>query len=315
MTLSVVVLAYNRRDVLRTALTETLRELTQLSRAEIIVVDNASSDGTTEMLADEFPDVRVIRRSVNIGVSGWNDGFAAATGEYVLALDDDCFLPVGGVSRALAIAEDHGADIVSFGIVSAEDPSYRFDLAEFRSGLLSFWGCAALIRREVLDVLGGFDPEIFIHAHEQAFMLRFFDRGFLHLHLPEVVAVHMKTPARDAVAGISPSAYRMIYRNFGYTAAKLLRGRDALVAALNLALRILFDARSHGPVVLRALLSLASGIADGGRAREPVRASVSRVYRRNMWHFVNPLSQVGRGDGWYAERPRYYPAGQGELRL
>ena len=143
---------------------------------QFIVVDNASTDGSAEMVEAEFPDVRLIIRDVNNGVSGFNDGFDAAAGDLVLALDDDCYLPPDGLKRAIEAAREHDADLVSFGVVSSYDPGTRFD-KKYPTGLLSFWGCAVLMRREVLDELRGYDPNIFVWANELEFMLRFFDVG------------------------------------------------------------------------------------------------------------------------------------------
>src|SRR5215212_701428 len=114
-TVTIVFLVYNRREELR----RSLREMTERAdypgdRLDVIVVDNASEDGSAEMVRSEFPDVRLVRRERNVGVSGWNDGFAAARGDWVLALDDDCYLPPDGLGRALAAASEHRADLVSF---------------------------------------------------------------------------------------------------------------------------------------------------------------------------------------------------------
>src|SRR5256885_3964020 len=58
----------------------------------------------------EFPQVRLITREDNIGAPAWNDGFAIARGDYVLILDDDCYLPPDGLRRAVAAAVEHEAD-------------------------------------------------------------------------------------------------------------------------------------------------------------------------------------------------------------
>src|SRR4051795_8448143 len=141
-------------------------------QVDVVVVDNASEDGSGDMVAAEFPGVRLIRRATNNGVSGINEGFAVARGDWVLALDDDCYLPPDGLRRAIAAATERNADLVSFGVRSSVDPSYRYDLIAYRTGLLSFWGCAVLMRRGVVEELRGFDPEIFVWAHELEFMLR-----------------------------------------------------------------------------------------------------------------------------------------------
>jgi hypothetical protein len=192
------------------------------------------------------------------------------------------------LKRAVQAAREHRADLVSFGVISAYDPSTRFD-KKYPTGLLSFWGCAVLIRREVLDELHGYDPNIFVWANELEFMLRFFDIGFRHLHMPEVVAVHMKGE------GNYLAAYLLNARNFGYIAGKLLRGRDAwevLVARLATHAR---DAVRVNPRFVRAIPRALAGFARGLRARSPVRKrEISRVYRRHFISFASP---------WWLSRP------------
>src|SRR4051794_2666115 len=234
-TVTIVFLVYNRCEELRISLERMLGDSDYArDRVDVIVVDNASDDGASEMVRAEFPDVQLIRREVNSGVSGWNDGFAVARGDYVLALDDDCYLPRDGLRRAIEAARRHDADLVSFAVVSEFDPGHRFD-ASYRTGLLTFWGCAVLMRRTVLEAVGGFDPEIFIWAHELEFMLRAFDRGFRHLHMPEIVAVHIKKISPDRPAWVGSHAYLVNSRHWAYIAAKLLRPRDAFEAVLALA--------------------------------------------------------------------------------
>src|SRR3954470_16045342 len=154
LTVTIVFLVHNRRDELRTSLRKMLAESDYpADRVDAIVVDNASTDGSAAMVREEFPAVRVIERCENVGVSAWNDGFAVARGDWVLALDDDCYLPPDGLRRALAAAGERRADLVSFSVRSSIESSYRFDIDAYRTGLLTFWGCAALLRREVLQEL------------------------------------------------------------------------------------------------------------------------------------------------------------------
>jgi GT2 family glycosyltransferase len=191
-TVTIVFLVYDRRDELRTSLRMMLLESDyDPDKVEVIVVDNASSDDSAAMVEEEFPQVRLIRRTTNRGVSGWNEGFAVARGDYVLALDDDCYLPPDGLRRSIAAAREHDADLVSFKVISTADPEWVFSDA-YRTGLFMFWGCAVLVRRQPLQQLEGYDPEIFVWANELEFMIRFLDRGYRHLHLPGVVAQHMK---------------------------------------------------------------------------------------------------------------------------
>jgi GT2 family glycosyltransferase len=292
---SIVFLVFNRRN----ELAESLRRMTveddfPADRLEVIVVDNASSDGSADMVRESFPGVRVIRRAVNCGVSGWNDGFAVATGDWVLALDDDCYLPRGGLREALAAAREHEADLVSFSVASSHRPDFRFTDA-YRTGLLMFWGCAVLVRRTVLDELGGYDPEIFVWANELEFTLRFFDAGHRHLYLPEVTAVHMKHVNDGPEAeGVTDRSYQLNARHWGYIAAKLLGPRDAPVALANLLATFVRDAARIHPQALRAAWPAVRGFRHGLRHRAPVAAEVSTTYRRGFHTFVGP---------WWSSRP------------
>jgi GT2 family glycosyltransferase len=298
---TIVFLVYNRREELRESLVQMLGHSDYDSAlVEVVVVDNASEDGAAEMVQSEFPQVRLIRREENCGISGWNDGFAVATGELVLALDDDCYLPPEGLGRAIEAMREHDADLVSFAVAAAERPDYFFNLA-YRTGLLSFWGCAVLVRRRVIEEIGGFDPDIFVWAHELEFMLRFFDQGFRHLHLPEIVAVHMKDadPNTHWKEYFGSRAYQFNSRHFAYVAAKHLRARDAFEALVALLVANVRDGIRHDRKALAALRQSLAGFATGLRRRRPVsNAELSRTYRRNFHSFASPW--------WLSRRPREF---------
>ncbi len=334
-TVTVIFLAYNRREQLRYSLTKTLHELDyDEGRLDVIVVDNASTDRTNAMLDRDFPTVRVIERASNSGVSGWNDGFAAATGEYVLALDDDCHLPPDGLRIAVEEARRNGADLVSFGVRSSEEP-HRFDLHEYITGLLAFWGCAVLIRGEVLERTGGYDPEIFVWGNEVDFMIRFFDHGYRHLHLPDVVAVHAKRSGRwpGPPVPFPDAPYRANKHNFAYTAARHLRPRDAAGTLVALLVDSVLDGHRLDRVAYRGVADALRGFRHGLRHRQPVQAHVSRAYRHNFETFASPwwvsrapsvmirdaIARRGispdRRHEWRARRPRFYPEGRGVLEL
>src|SRR5919202_3724556 len=148
---TIVFLVHNRREQLRESMRRMLVDSDyDADRVDVVVVDNASTDGSAAMVRDEFPQARLIEHATNVGVSGFNSGFAVARGDWVLALDDDCYLPPDGLRRAIAAATERDADLVSFGVTSSVDPSYRYDRIAYRTGLLTFWGCAVLMRRRVV---------------------------------------------------------------------------------------------------------------------------------------------------------------------
>jgi CDP-glycerol glycerophosphotransferase len=112
---SVVLIAFNDHSRLGRALQSALSQ--PGPALEVIVVDDASTDGTAEVAADwarRDARVRVVTRAVNSGGCGAprNDGLDAATGTFVMFLDSDDELEPGAVARLVAAAERSGADIV-----------------------------------------------------------------------------------------------------------------------------------------------------------------------------------------------------------
>jgi GT2 family glycosyltransferase len=285
---SIVFLVYDRREELRESLRRMLFESGYDGEIEAIVVDNASTDGSGAMVREEFPQVRLIERDENIGVPAWNDGVAVAKGDWVLVLDDDAYLLPGDLTRAVDAAVEHRADMVSFSVASTHDPNHLFS-DMYRTGLFGFWGCTWLVRREVIQELGGFDPEIFVWANEMEFTMRLLDHGYSHLYYPEVVGQHMKEPLpelrREAPA--DNYAYRINARHWAYIAARLMRPRHA-VGALGARLgQIVRDVIRDGRPVVATLDSL-RGFAKGLRRRRPVRPEVSALYRHDCEVFVAP---------------------------
>ena len=329
---SVVFLAYNRREQLLQAVEQMVDHSGYPGdRLEVLVVDNASNDGTADAVVAAFPDVRVVRNARNIGAPGWNAGFALARGDYVLILDDDAYLRPGDLERAVRAAEAERADLVSFSVVSSFADPRRFN-DDFQTGLLSYWGCAALVRRAPLQSLGGYDPQIFIWANELELTMRLLDRGFRHLHLPTVHAVHMKQRRTDWDRRV----YLINARHHAYIAAKLLQPRDLVAVELNLVQQALVDAALKDRSVVAAVKEVAVGCIAGLRRRAPVRPVVSSAYRRNFHAFAGPWpftrrvrERIGAGSDpvavatqrltrnakWYDERASYYPTQPASLQL
>jgi hypothetical protein len=244
-----------------------------------------------------------------------------------MILDDDCHIEGDALKVAVARAEEHDADLVSFRVLSGTTPGYSFN-DEFQTGLLTFWGCAAMFSRRAIEAEPFYDPWIFIWANELDLTMRLLHRGFRHLHLPEVEAIHMKTP--DLSYADRPT--RMNARHFAYVAAKNLRARDAVGAVRNLTGHVALQAVSENRRALLALPEIARGVAAGVRARKPVRPEVSRVYRRHVWHYANPLPTVrsplerlrpgdpeqaraARTQRWYDARREFYPEQTAALTL
>lgn len=292
---TVAILAYNRRDPLAITLEKVTTALEYpRDQLEIIVVDNASTDGTAEMVRERFPSVKIISNPENVGIAGWNRAFEQGAGEWFLVLDDDCYIEGDALQRALEGASREGADLVSFHVDSS-DPGVAFS-EKYQTGVLSFWGCAALVSARAVHELGGFDERLFIWAHELEFTMRLLDRGYAHLLLTDVRAVHMKS-----MTPITVFAYVRNMRNFAYVAMRLMQPRDAAVAMTSLLTRPFVEAMA-GIGFLKAFPAVLAGARLGLRHRQPVRPEVSRLYRRHFLEFGSHVRLIDRARGWLAHR-------------
>lgn len=101
ITVSVVIVSFNTREILRECLTTLIETAGKLSY-ETIVVDNASQDGSADMVAEAFPQVQLIRSEVNLGFAAANNrGFAVAQGHYIVMLNSDAFLQGDALVRSV----------------------------------------------------------------------------------------------------------------------------------------------------------------------------------------------------------------------
>jgi hypothetical protein len=249
--LTIAILAFNRRDEVRI----TLQSLTNgldypAARIEIIVVDNASSDGTSEMLASDFPEVRCLTLSANSGVAGWNRAFEAASGRYFLVLDDDS-APVSGLGAALEFLEANPrVGILACNVVGGAFPTSGFDLKDGQSWV-GFIGCGAIIRRSLYERIGGFAEWLFIYAHEWEYGLRCLDAGFEIRYFERCVIEHR-------AAAANRSSRRLIahtVRNELLTVYKHFPERRAIFYVRVLA----FNLRYYRPLGLRGIPYIAEG--------------------------------------------------------
>jgi len=106
--LSVIIVSYNTRELLRECLCSLLTPAPGTPRVEIIVVDNASADGSAPMVAREFPQVRLIANPDNRGFgAACNQGLAVAQGRYALILNADVRAEPHALARLIAFMDAH----------------------------------------------------------------------------------------------------------------------------------------------------------------------------------------------------------------
>ena len=192
-----VVSTWNKKDDVRANL-ESLRAET-LPFAEIVVVDNASRDGTAAMIAAEFPEVRlIVMPHDRFGAcETFNIGFKAATTELVAILDDDIVMPPAWLEKALArmMQEPPTTAILSTQVVEPGTPeSYSSSPAVNAERYMStFRGCASLARTHALREANFYDERLFIYGNERDLTCRLLNLGYRVLQYPGCGVFH-KTP-------------------------------------------------------------------------------------------------------------------------
>lgn len=208
------------------------------SGAQVTVVDDASTDGSVEMLRQGFPSVRVIARERNGGFPATvNDGLCAVERDFVVLLNNDVQVTPGFVNAMLPLLEDKSVFAVSPRTViprlgdldeGAKIVFWHHGLmyTDQRQGvdsvapILCATGCAAVYRRNMLEDLGGFD-EVYSPFYWEDVDLgyRAWKRGWKSLYQPESLVYHQHstTTARVRQAYTdrvkARNALLMIWRN------------------------------------------------------------------------------------------------------
>lgn len=237
--LAIVIVAFNAREALAGALAA-LAAAPPAVDHEIVVVDNASTDGAADLVRRRFPHVRLIEPGRNLGFARANNlGIRATAGAWLLLLNPDTVVPPGAIDRLLARLEEtsgavaggprlvdgDGAAELSFG--AAYSP-----LAELRPKLLAAaarhgipvvgryvdratrreqfvdWvsGACLLVRREAAERAGLLDERYFMYAEDVDFCAALRAQGGRVLFTPVAEVVHLR--GRSA----PPDATRDVWR-------------------------------------------------------------------------------------------------------
>jgi GT2 family glycosyltransferase len=224
--LSIIIVNTNEWHVLHPCLASVFRE-TEGVTFEVIVVDNASTDGSVEHLQQAFPSVRIVRNPRNRGFAASNNaGIRAAQGACVLLLNPDTVVHDRAITRVMDhLAQTSGAGIAGC-LLRLQDGSVQQSLRSFpslwdvfveasflylvfprthlfgRYYMTDFdyrtprqvdWLCGAffLIRREVIDRIGVLDEQFFMYTEEVDYCLRARNAGFATWFFPDAEVTHL----------------------------------------------------------------------------------------------------------------------------
>lgn len=222
--IAIVIVSYNTRDLL----CECIDSITSETRSshEIIVVDNASSDNTMEMLKTRYPAIKRIGNKSNAGfASANNQGFQIANGRYFLMLNPDTLVIDGAIDKLKKFMDDH-PDIGICGPKNIDSkgglqhncdhfPGLISDLScylklntiftnsrIFNRSQMKYWdygsiqrvdrlmGCSMMVRSELYRLMHGLDERFFMYFEETDFCRRAASAGYPAFFYPDADIVH-----------------------------------------------------------------------------------------------------------------------------
>lgn len=237
---SIIIVSFNTRDLLRDCL-RTVKETCSGLSYEIIVVDNASRDGSAAMVEQEFPEVRLIHSPINLGFAAANNrGFEIAQGRYFILLNSDAFLKPGALKTAIQHMDESPLvglaggrlvgrdgdwqpsarmfpsiinDFLSISGLSARFPKSRLfgrvdrTWADENQSTEVDWvpGAFSIISRDVLAEIGFFDERFFLYYEEVDLCKRMKQAGYKIWYWPDIEVVHLGGESSKTVKHLTMS--------------------------------------------------------------------------------------------------------------
>jgi glycosyltransferase involved in cell wall biosynthesis len=278
MKASIIITTKNRKNQLRSALASALQ---QTGDIEVIVLDDGSTDGTAEMVREEFPQVLLERSDSSRGyVQQRNRGAALASGDVIFSIDDDAeFSAPSIVDNTLALFSMPQIGGVTITCIEPHKDSIPRQLPPDSKSIWitdSFIGTAYAMRRDLFLKLGGYRGDFIHQGEEQDFCIRLLNDGYVIRLGTAAPIFHHESPLRDT-------------RRIDFYG----RRNDILFVWLNVPPRYLpahiLATTLNGirTSFLRNQCSMLAGIAAGyfeclryWRLRRPVRTEVYRLARR-----------------------------------
>jgi hypothetical protein len=223
---SVIIVSWNTQDILRNCLRSIYEQGGDVA-LEVIVIDNASTDGSTEMVRKGFPQVILIENSENRGFAAANNrGIAIAKGRYVLLLNSDTVVLDHAIDKTLSFAQAHPESAVVGCRVLNPDRTLQPTCFMFPSILnmllsstylyklfpksrffgrerMTWWnrndirevdvvtGCFMLVRRETIEQVGLMDERFFMYGEETDWCYRFKQAGWKVMFTPCANIIHL----------------------------------------------------------------------------------------------------------------------------
>ncbi len=251
LTLSIIIVNWNTRNLLAQCL-DSIRQTSGDLPVEVIVVDNASTDGSQTMLQQSYPEARLLANSQNVGFARANNqAIAVAQGRYFLLLNSDTIVLPQALARLVSFANQQNDAGIVGGKLLNSDGSLQESWASFptfwsemlgrnfrtkqmaTSRPLSYkvdWvgGACLLARPTAIAQAGGLDESFFMYAEETDWCFQMRRHGWQVYYLPEAEVIHLGGgSASRSSAGqlirLYQSKIHFFSKNYGAAQATALR--------------------------------------------------------------------------------------------
>lgn len=282
---TIVMLCWNRIEDVRESLSR-LRESTY-QHLQVIAVDNGSTDGTHQMIENEFPEVQLLKMYKNLGIEAYNIGFENAKGKYIVILDDDSFPGKNAIERMVQrFEQDPRLGVVAFDVRNyynyddinniEPDVDNNTRAVDTQSYYMSFNGAGVGIRTELFKQIGYYPEEFFLYNNELDSAFRIWDSGYSIQYFPDIVGYHKYSP-KNRSSWRAPYYYT---RNAFWVVWKNYPSKFAMKLTLELMYNCFFYSFEQRTwVYLKAMFSAFAGIGNLKGKRKPVDPDIANNLR------------------------------------
>ena len=197
--LSIITVNTNNRKILEECLASIQKNTHQIS-FDIIVTDNASTDGSREMIKTKFPLVRLIENTENLGfIKASNQGLKIAKSRYSMLLNDDTIVRDGALDKLVEFMDNHpeagacGAKLLNIdGTIQRQGGIFgsKFYLSHKPIPVDFVIGAALVVRGEVIDKVGIMDENLFFYNDDLDWCLSIRKAGYKIYFVPEAEIIH-----------------------------------------------------------------------------------------------------------------------------
>lgn len=288
---TIVITTKNRKDELRVAIQSCLR---QSVPSEILVIDDGSTDGTSEMVRSEFPTVRVDRSEQSLGLIGQRTRAAKlATGDVIFSIDDDAiFVSPQTVGQVLA-AFDHprvGAVAIPYSEPRKPSGGVKFQPPDARVWVVAnYVGCAHALRRDLFIALGSYHSYLFRQGEETDYSMRLHNAGYIVRAGAADPMEHLESPKRDHQAIYVYGARNTMLLAWYNTPGHFLPIHWA-GSVINLARHAI--RKRHPLWVAKGLLQSIPACVHEWAERKPVSTQGYKAYRTILKRGPMPLEEI-----------------------